>query len=441
MIFDYYTIREISRYCDNNLKGAILTDVFSQDKDKIVFTIVININRKISIEFSCSTEFPYFRIVDEFKKSKRNSVTLMPEILNYTCEKVNLFNNDRIISLTLTEENIILFSMIPSRYNALLVKKGIIIDSFKNSNKLSGSEVKDYFSIKTANIKKEIRTYKDYLKNLNPKLNNYYITEICYRCKVSEDSTICEEKVELLKQEAEKINTELLNPVFLKYFYNDKSFHSLSELRSISTNKEKYDSIVSLLSTIITENLRRIQLSKKKSEILEKYSKKIDSLKKKILSIDKNIEHNTNSLIYKEYGDIIYSNLFNIKKGDSEFSYNNGDEIKVIKLKKEYSPQLNAEYYYRKYKRQKNSIEELKRKKELLNIVLEKEMKEFNDIIENNNLKKINKMHKEELNDKEETEKKYFRKFVLNENYQVWVGKDSYSNDLLTMRYSSPNDY
>ncbi len=33
-----------------------------------------------------------------------------------------------------------------------------------------------------------------------------------------------------------------------------------------------------------------------------------------------------------------------------------------------------------------------------------------------------------------------FRKFVLSEDYQVWVGKDSKSNDLLTMHYSAPND-
>ncbi len=33
-----------------------------------------------------------------------------------------------------------------------------------------------------------------------------------------------------------------------------------------------------------------------------------------------------------------------------------------------------------------------------------------------------------------------FRKFKLNEKYEVWVGKDSASNDLLTTKYTSQND-
>lgn len=441
MIFDYYTIREISKYCNNNLKGAVLSDIFSQDKDKIVFSFEIYSSGNISIDYSCSIEFPYLRIVNEYKKTKKNVASLFPEMLGNEFEQASLYDDDRVLSLKFSGEYIILFSFIPSRYNVLLIKNGIIITSFKNSNQLSEIEIKDFFRLKTANIKKELKTYKDYLKKHNPKLNNIYINEICYRCQVSENSSICEENIELLKIETEKINSELLNPVFLKYTYNDKSFHSLLELKSISSEMEKFDSIITLLNSVIAENLRIINTSKKKNSILENRRKKIGILKKKIENIDKNIEQNTNSQIYREYGDIIYSNLLNIKKGESEFIYEDGKEIKIIKLKKEFNPQQNAEYYYKKYKRQKNSIEGLLRKKELLRQLYEKELNEINDIIENNNLKKIFKMHKEEFNGKEEIEKKYFRKFILNESYQVWVGKDSYSNDLLTMRYSSPHDY
>jgi predicted ribosome quality control (RQC) complex YloA/Tae2 family protein len=33
-----------------------------------------------------------------------------------------------------------------------------------------------------------------------------------------------------------------------------------------------------------------------------------------------------------------------------------------------------------------------------------------------------------------------FRKFVLNEKFEVWVGKDSISNDLLTTKHTAQND-
>lgn len=441
MVFDYFILKEISKYCNDNFSGSVLTDIFSQDKDKVVFTFQLNKSANNSIEFSCSNEFPYIRIIDEYKKSKKNTVKLMSEVLDNTLSRVSLYNNDRVLLFAFKGGKNILFSMIPSRYNALLVENEIVITSFKNSNKLIGSDIKEYFRLKTTFEKKELKSYRDYLKKHNPKLNSQYISEICYRCQVSEKSAISEDKLGLLNNETEKINNELVNPVFLKYSNDGNSFHSLLELKSTDFKKEKFDSIIALSNSLITENLYNTYLIKRKNEILGKYRGKIESLKKKIESIDKNIEHNTQSSIYREYGEQIYSNLITIKKGDNEFIYNTGSKIIVIKLNKEFSPQQNAEYYFAKYKKQKNSIIELKRKKELLNRILEKEIIEFNEIFEISNLKKIKKMHKEEFDEKEETEKKYFRKFILNESFQVWVGKDSYSNDLLTMRYSSPHDY
>ena len=36
--------------------------------------------------------------------------------------------------------------------------------------------------------------------------------------------------------------------------------------------------------------------------------------------------------------------------------------------------------------------------------------------------------------------KRIFRKFILDDNFQVWVGKNSRANDLLTFKYANQND-
>ncbi len=440
MVFDYFTVKEISKFSNINLTGAIIKDIFSQDKDKIVFTFQKKDSSKLSMEFSCLTEFPYIQIKGEFKRSKKNSISLIPEIVEQTVEGVYLYNNDRVISINLSDQSAILVSMIPSRYNALLIKGDRIINSFKNSNILIDSEINNFFRTKKTELKKEVKTYKDYLRHNNPIINNYYITEICLRSNKNENEAIAEDNLRIIDCEVEKIYKELENPKYLKYSNNENSIHSLLELKSNLFKKEEFDSIISLINSLISENLYNISLSKKKDEILSKHRQKLNLLEKKISSIGTNIEHNTQSSRYKEYGDAIFSNLFKIKKGESELHYNSDKENMIIKIKKELTPQQNAEYYYKKYKKQKNSIEELKKKKEVLSKEYIKRKKEYSEIIENTNLKIIKAMHKEQLNSNEETEKKHFRKFILNENFQVWVGKDSYSNDLLTMRYSSPND-
>lgn len=440
MVFDYFTLKEISKFSNINLTGAIIKDIFSQDKDKIVFTFQKKDSSKLSMEFSCLTEFPYIQIKGEFKRSKKNSISLISEIVEKTVEGVNLYNNDRVISINLSGQSAILVSMIPSRYNALLIKDDIIINSFKNSNILIDSGINNFFRTKKTELKKEVKTYKDYLRHKNPIINNYYISEICFRSNINENETIVEDKLRIIDCEVEKIYQELKNPKFLKYYNNENSIHSLIELKSNLFNKEEYDSIISLINSLISENLHNISLSKKKDEILRNQKQKLNLLGKKISSIDTNIEHNTQSSKYKEYGNTIISNLSKIKKGETELHYNVENEKMVIKLKRELTPQQNAEYYYKKYKKQRNSIEELKKKKEILSKEYEKREKEFIEIFESKNIKVIKSMHKDQQNKNEEIERKHFRKFILNENFQVWVGKDSYSNDLLTMRYSSPND-
>ena len=76
-----------------------------------------------------------------------------------------------------------------------------------------------------------------------------------------------------------------------------------------------------------------------------------------------------------------------------------------------------------KIKKQKNEIELLK--------------KEIEDIKNNKDLKSLRTMEKEYVKTDESDR---FRKFVVGEKYEVWVGKDSASNDLLTTRYSAQND-
>ncbi|MBK7253539.1 MAG: DUF814 domain-containing protein [Ignavibacteria bacterium] len=124
----------------------------------------------------------------------------------------------------------------------------------------------------------------------------------------------------------------------------------------------------------------------------------------------------------------------------TNFSYSDetGTEV-ILKLKEDLSPSENAQHYFERYKKQKSSVNILKAKaesfeKEKLNL-----MKELEDSREVTDLKKIIKEEKRtESVSSDETSR--FRKFTINENYEVWVGKDSISNDLLTTKYASQND-
>ncbi|MEO8210469.1 MAG: NFACT RNA binding domain-containing protein, partial [bacterium] len=140
------------------------------------------------------------------------------------------------------------------------------------------------------------------------------------------------------------------------------------------------------------------------------------------------------------YGNTILQNLQQIKRGDKKYLYEHEDGQKIeIKLKDNLTPVENAQNYFDKYKKQKSSVDLLRSKihsMEKEKRMIEDELQKINNLNDYKTLIKEEKKSGENKND----ETSRFRKFKLNEKYEVWVGKDSASNDLLTTRHSAQND-
>jgi len=136
------------------------------------------------------------------------------------------------------------------------------------------------------------------------------------------------------------------------------------------------------------------------------------------------------------------SNLNNIKVGTKIFKCKDlsGRNIS-IKLKPELNATGNARLYFNKYKGQRESLQTLERRLEGLRVKREKIEKEIDELNQISDFKSIVKMEKKYFKEKtEEDIKKLFRRFKIGGNYEVWVGKNSRSNDLLTTSFSSPHD-
>ena len=88
----------------------------------------------------------------------------------------------------------------------------------------------------------------------------------------------------------------------------------------------------------------------------------------------------------------------------------------------------------------KNSVESLNKKLLLLESERELLLNKRDRLESEDNIKTLRKMDNLETK-KNEAEKLPFRIFKLSDKFEVWVGKDSASNDLLTMKYTNQYDY
>lgn len=193
-------------------------------------------------------------------------------------------------------------------------------------------------------------------------------------------------------------------------------------------------------------NLEKYYLKEKYGSILISIRRKIKSLNSKLEKLNNEKSLDVEHLIYKEYGDFILSNLDKISKGDKSFIYIN----KEIKLKENYTPIENSQYFYKQYKKAKTSlnlidqyisatIKEINYLSGILEMSFSYNEDDYIDLIdelENTNLIKI-KVKKPQTKQKKSAEPYYFYKNGI----KIGFGKNARQNNNLTFKYAKNNDY
>lgn len=184
---------------------------------------------------------------------------------------------------------------------------------------------------------------------------------------------------------------------------------------------------------------------------LKKSTKKLDNINNKLSECKKQNE-------YKLFGELITSNLYRLKDNTEsatlENYYDNNTPI-TIPMDKSISPNKNAEKYFKKYNKLKNtleivSIQKKETEKELnyiesivFSIENAKTISDLEDIfdeISENLITSKSKKNVKQKNSKKVSSKDNLLKYEINE-FTVLVGKNNRQNDELTLKIASKDDY
>lgn len=184
---------------------------------------------------------------------------------------------------------------------------------------------------------------------------------------------------------------------------------------------------------------------------LKKSTKKLDNINNKLSECKKQNE-------YKLFGELITSNLYRLKDNTEsatlENYYDNNTPI-TIPMDKSISPNKNAEKYFKKYNKLKNtleivSVQKKETEKELnyiesivFSIENAKTISDLEDIfdeISENLITSKSKKNVKQKNSKKVSFKDNLLKYEINE-FTVLVGKNNRQNDELTLKIASKDDY
>ncbi|MDD5361984.1 MAG: NFACT RNA binding domain-containing protein [Ignavibacteria bacterium] len=429
MINNYFILKAEADFLNAHSRDCIIHDFYTPERDILILELAKNGVQeflKISLEKNLETFF----LLNSFSRPKKNVFGIFENIYGLKISGFKINDRDRIVNITLEHDYTILISFIPNRSNVFLLKNGLIVNSFSEKDKYTGKDINIFNPVSGENAGSE----KPLIKQFGY-LGKYYSKEASARAdaqgKAPEENHI---------REFENIIKEINNSSKY-YLYKEKTFIPSPVKLSGRDYEliEEFDDINTLISVSYSKIKHRDRYEDSKSKLLSDNEKKIKELEKKIGNLKGNLVKAEDSSIHKISADIIMRNLHLIERNSKSFEYTDSvsGEKKTIKLNDSLSPAENANLYYEKYKGLKKSVSLIKDKigkyeSELVNLQKQKDR-----IISENDTKNLVKMLKKE---ETENEKLPFREFRLHDKFVVWVGKDSKSNDLLTMKYCNQYD-
>lgn len=193
-----------------------------------------------------------------------------------------------------------------------------------------------------------------------------------------------------------------------------------------------------------------------KTELNIIVDRNIVRITKKLADNELKLKEAGNADIYREYSDLIYSNLYSLPEKASSIeleNYYDNNNLITIELDNDLTITDNAKKFLKKYNKLKNTLIAINN----INKENQQELDYFENVsifIENAETSADLKEIKQELenekyiakkvelkNKKFKPEKPNFLTFTTDDGFEVLVGKNNTQNDFLTTKFASVNDF
>ena len=449
MIKNYFYLNRFVIEAGNILPGKKVYNIFTQEKDKLI--IEFGEEDEVNfLEMYVNPGNPHISIRTSYSRAKKNTIDVFPEACGQIISSIKIAIDDRIIKIDL--KSAALFFTIRGKYtNVLFIDDDNTISSFKKLDEDSLNDLsqeilsKNYISsFNNLNVKLESDDYYFDIKKKYPIIGNEIIKEAKRRDKSDdENKSLILEKVlnEIIEIQPtvfiDDNSGEIhLAPASFDVFEHTekKSFDTLFEAQTFFLSKKRFIYEKQRLLKLITKQLERE---------LKKTTNKLNKLNTVVQRESKEEEYN-------RLGNLLLVNIGKIKTGMDSIEVENiysSNEIIKIKLNPKLPPKKNIDHYFDKSKSEKIGIEKSKELFERSKIIFndlkatEELLKSIDDLKELKGIMKKMKIKDKDYVESKDDIKLKFKHYIIDDKYNVYVGKDSKNNDLLTTRFAKQNDF
>lgn len=448
MLRNYYYLNRTVVELNKTLSGAVVVEIFSQEKNSLLLAIPTDENPYRHLYISTNPLLPFLMIKEDHRKAKKNLIEYNALNKPQLIEKIEISTNDRLIRIKLPNLEIF-FSIMGGNTNIYFLKNRKIIGELRKSKESTG-------------ILERIVSNEFARENVFHKIDESLFTGFDLQKIKKEYSFIPKEVILEMQlrykddQSMEQLFHQILREVYsgkIKVFENkvEEKIRFVPESFQIFPNEDEnlFSDCNSAISKFLQKHFRFENINGLQKEINKQLTREIERTTSKLNNLKGRIDKGERSNEYYNYGNLLLSNRYLLAKGMENITvvdYVTDREVE-IKLNPKNSPQDSIDYYFEKAKDEKinfkiseelyeNTLAKFNKLK-----AVETEFENANSVDEYIEIKTKLKISDKKNEKKKVTDGAKLREFLIDGKYKVLVGRDSKSNDMLSLKIAKQNDY
>jgi len=234
-----------------------------------------------------------------------------------------------------------------------------------------------------------------------------------------------------------------------------KSVFSAVKLTLIHSDLHTYDSISDCMEEYYGDKALRDAVKQKTSDLLRFLHNELSKNIKKMSKLEEDLAEAEDAEQYRIWGELLFSSLHLIHKGDKTVElinyYDENQGAETIQLDPLLTPSENAQRYFKKYNKYKNSLavideqmkitrEEISYMEQLLQQLSLATLDDIDEIREELVQQGYLRDRSKKVKKKKKNDKPTLHVYTSSEGIEIYVGKNNLQNDYVTNRIGNVND-
>ncbi|MBI4418959.1 MAG: NFACT family protein [Ignavibacteriales bacterium] len=471
MISNYFTLRHLAADLQNRSAGRAIETAFTQSRNELILSIEGDISLIVSCEPSSNALYLRSRV----SRARRNSSDCFVQLHGSSIRSVKIQDADREIVIDLTEAASepglsLVVQFFGSKANVYLARNRSVIDAFLQPRQHTGTVLDPPHVPRSPRSQEELDaalrsigqvTVGAVLKTMFPLFGSLLLREVLHRAQIPEPTpaaAIGPPDLTRLYQEIAGLMNELSRPPSPRVYREGGRpvyFSILNLHLAHDLPFDEYDSLHEGIRAFLAETRRQKGSSREQSELRARLESEISRTERTLGALAKEMSAVERASEYELFGKLLLAIPQAVSKGMKTVVLENvfsPDRKPVeISLDPHLTGPKNAQRFFDRARKARTALTEAAARKQryderyhrlktiantLSGVHTPDQWDEFvhsmkADLVEEGLIKKSASGQKE---------LPPFRIFIVEGGFQVWAGKSSENNDLLTLKHARPND-